>query len=184
MDLKPKLDAIDTCIGNTRVDGGSGLVAPDAGQPCDACIDGGGAIDKQRTKNRFVLDILERNLNSDPELIRQNNTYYFLKKNQAVVRENGLRILLVCGENDTWKESAVTFRAALQEREIPCQLKLVPDTGHNLRDLSRAEGDAAAVFQDRAFREALSRTHKNSRDSAATPADGWSIASCTRMFRA
>ncbi len=120
---------------------------------CAAVAYGGGAIDLERSTSRFILDILERNLKADPDLIRQNNTYYFLERNHDQVRRNGTRFLLVCGEDDSWKESAVSFQAVLQEKNIPCQLAIVPKTGHNLRRLSRAEGSAAALFQDRAFQQ-------------------------------
>lgn len=122
----------------------------------------------ERTKSQFILDILERNLNSDPELICQNNTYHYLEKNQAVLRRGGTRILLICGEDDSWKNSAVSFQAALQERNIPCELKLVPDTGHSLRGVYGQEGAAAAIFQDQVFRQALSKAPDASRESIST----------------
>jgi len=124
---------------------------------CAAIAYGGGAIDLENSKSAFILNILERNLNSDPDLIRQNNTYHFLKKNHTQVRRNGIRFLLICGEDDSWNNSAVSFQAALQEKHIPCQRTLVPKTGHNLRGLTRAEGAAAAVFQDRVFQEARTK---------------------------
>ena len=124
---------------------------------CGAVAYGGGAIDLANTKNQFVLDILERNLNSDPELIRQNNTYHFLEKNHATVRENGTQFLLICGAKDSWKESAVTFQAALNAKSIPCRLVLVPDAGHDLRMTFAEQGSAAAVFQDELFGELRSR---------------------------
>jgi len=99
----------------------------------------------------FIRNILKRNLNSDPDLIRKNNPYRHLEQNGAKVRRNGIRFLLICGEDDSWMDSAVSFRTALQEKNIPCQLTLVPKTGHDLRSLSRAQGAAAAIFQDEVF---------------------------------
>jgi len=118
---------------------------------------GGGAVDLEHTQSRFILDILERNLKSDPKLIQQNNTYHFLAENHPILRKNDLRVLLICGDDDSWKESAVTYRTALQQKNIPCQIKIVPGVGHSLRGLMAAEGKSAAKFQDRAFREALAR---------------------------
>lgn len=122
---------------------------------CAAVAYGGGAVDLEKSSSSFILNILERNLKSDPELIRQNNTYHFLEKNHARVRQNGTRFLLVCGEDDSWKTSAVTFQAALQGKNIPCQLTLVPKIGHDLRGLIRAKGAAAAILQDRVFQKTL-----------------------------
>jgi S-formylglutathione hydrolase FrmB len=119
---------------------------------CAAVAYGGGAINLEHSTSPFILNILERNLNSDPDLIRQNNTYRLLEKNHAQVRRNGIRFLLICGEDGSWRDSAVSFQAALQRRHIPCQLTLVPKTGHNLGSLSRAEGAAAAIFQDQVFK--------------------------------
>ena len=120
---------------------------------CAAVAYGGGAMDLANTNNRFVLDILERNLNSDPDLIRQNNTYHFLEKNHATVRENGTRFFLICGDKDSWKELAVAFQAALKSRDISCRLMLVPDIGHDLRKTFAALGEPAAMFQDEVFRK-------------------------------
>ncbi|MEO2033409.1 MAG: alpha/beta hydrolase-fold protein [Planctomycetaceae bacterium] len=124
------------------------------GMFCAAVAYGGGAVDLQNSNSDFILNILERNLKSNPNLIRQNNTYHFLKRNHDVVRRNGTQFLLICGERDFWKTSAVTFQTALQDRNIPCKITLVPDVGHDLRGLCDAEGTAAAVFQDAVFREA------------------------------
>lgn len=121
---------------------------------------GGGAIDLENSKSQFILNILERNLKSDPDLIQENNTYHQLKSQHTVVRQNGVRFLLICGEEDSWKESAVTFRKTLIKLGIECDLKLVPEVGHDLRGLMAAQGTKAALFQDRAFREALSHQEK------------------------
>lgn len=118
---------------------------------CSAVAYGGGAVDLAHTRSRFILDILDRNLKSDPVLIQQNNTYHFLEKNGETLRRNDLRVMLICGEADSWKESAVTFRDALQQKKIPVDLRLVPDVGHNLKGLVRQEGAAAAIFQRNAF---------------------------------
>ena len=66
-DILGKLDAIDTCIGNTMVDDGTGRVVPDLGEPCDVCIDGSGAIDKKCVKGCFrrVLDELSDGIVGD-----------------------------------------------------------------------------------------------------------------------
>jgi predicted peptidase len=129
---------------------------------------GGGAVDLEHTESRFVLDILERNLKSDPNLIQQNNSYHFLEKNHDILQKNDLRVLLICGDDDSWKESAVTYRAALQQKGIPCQIKIVPEVGHNLRGLMAAEGESAAKFQDRAFREALAHESAAALEKPAT----------------
>ena len=124
---------------------------------CAAVAYGGGSVDLEKSTSQFILDILEKNLNSDRHLIRQNNTYYFLERNQAQVRQHGIRFLLICGDRDSWQDSAETFQAALQQKEIPCQLTLVPGAGHDLRALQRAAGVSAAAFQDRVFRKTLCR---------------------------
>lgn len=123
---------------------------------CAAVGYGGGAIDLEEDTSQFILQILERNLKSDPDLIRQNNTYHFLGQNHDHVRRNRIPFLLICGEDDSWKTSAVTFQAALRAKNIPCDLTLVPKTGHDLRRLINAEGKAAAVFQDKVFKRMLS----------------------------
>ena len=130
---------------------------------------GGGAVNLEHTQSRFILDILERNLNSDPKLIRQNNTYNFLENNHSILWKNGLRVMLICGDDDSWKESAVTYRAALQQKNIPCQIKIVPGVGHSLRGLMAAEGKSAAKFQDIAFREALARESAAARKTQRRP---------------
>ena len=112
---------------------------------------GGGSIDLERTEDPWILDILERNLDSDPDLIRANNTYHFLEKNHDAVRTGGTRFLLICGEDDDWLQSAVDFQAALQKKGIACELRAVPDVGHDIQALTKAEGRTAALFQDRAF---------------------------------
>ncbi len=119
---------------------------------CTAVAYGGGAINLETSQMPFIVNILKRNLNSDPELIRQNNTYHFLPQNHETVHKNGTRFLLICGEKDKWKESAITFHAALKELDIPCELKLVPNVKHNLNGLVKSEGKAAALFQDEIFR--------------------------------
>ena len=79
------------------------------------------------------------------------------EKNQAAVRENGTRFFLICGDKDSWNESAVTFQAALKAKGIPCRLTLVPDAGHDLRKTSAARGETAARFQDEVFKEMIQR---------------------------
>jgi photosystem II stability/assembly factor-like uncharacterized protein len=122
---------------------------------CSAVAYGGGAVDLAKTKSKFILDILERNLSSKPELIRQNNTYHFLDSNAKLVRENQIEIMLVCGEEDSWMDSALTFQKALSENAIPCQLARVPGVGHGMRALAAAEGRSAAIFQNKIFRRQL-----------------------------
>lgn len=134
---------------------------------CAAVGYGGGAIDLQNSNSRFILDILERNLKSDPELIRNNNTYHFLKQNGHHVRDRDIRFLLICGEDDSWSESAKTFHRALSNDRIPAQLSLVPGVGHNLRGLIQAEGTAAARFQDKVFRENQPEVVREAYKSAA-----------------
>ncbi len=122
---------------------------------CSAVAYGGGAIDLENTKRKFVLDILQRNLNSDPELIRRNNTYYLLKQKHESVRQADIRFLLICGDEDSWKDTALKFQNELSRWSIPCSLKMVTAVGHDLRKLSAAEGTHAAVFQDEVFRRTL-----------------------------
>lgn len=124
---------------------------------CAAVAYGGGAIDLANTNDQFVLDILAKNLDSDPAAIQQNNTYHFLAKNHAKVTELGTQFFLVCGEEDKWKESAITFEKALRDKGLPCRLSLVPDAGHELRKTFAAEGESAAIFQDKVFSELMSR---------------------------
>ena len=119
---------------------------------CAAVAYGGGSIDLEQDKSKFIRDVLELYLKSDPKLIRQNNTFHFLKKNQARVRKLGVRFLLVCGKRDSWMKSAVDFQAALRAKKIPCELLSVPKAGHSLSQLTRAQGKAAALFQDKMFR--------------------------------
>ena len=118
---------------------------------CSAVAYGGGSIDLEKTKDPFVLKILANNLAMDAKLIRQNNTFHFLKKNHEAVKRNKIEFLLVCGQKDSWKESAVNFHSALKAADIPCQLKLVPDVGHEIGELVQAEGETAVQFQDQVF---------------------------------
>jgi enterochelin esterase-like enzyme len=127
---------------------------------CAAVAYGGGEVDLEKTKSQFILDILERNLNSDPDLIQQHNTFFFLEKNHEIVRKNGTRFLLICGTDDSWKESAVTFQQALREKNLSCDLTLVPSVGHNLPSLIKAEGAAAVRFQNQVFQQASGRVAK------------------------
>jgi cysteine-rich repeat protein len=46
-----KLDIVDKCTAGQAVDGATGLPVPDVGAPCDACIDGAGAIDRKCLKD-------------------------------------------------------------------------------------------------------------------------------------
>jgi enterochelin esterase-like enzyme len=122
---------------------------------CSAVAYGGGAIDLENDKSAFIVGILKRNLNADPKLIRQNNTYHFLKQNGDTVRKNGIRFLLICGDKDSWKRSAADFHKALGESRIPCELTIVPDVSHSLGGLTKAKGEAAARFQDEVFQAGL-----------------------------
>lgn len=140
---------------------------------CSAVAYGGGAIDLARSRSQFILEILERNLKSDPALIRRNNTYHFLEANQAVLRTKRLEVLLICGEADSWKASAVTFQDALREKMISCELELVPGVGHDLRGLIEAEGATAARFQDRVFRAGISRALQAGNDTATTISESY-----------
>lgn len=123
---------------------------------CAAMGGGGGAIDLANSKNPFILNILRRNLRSDPRLIRQNNTYHFLAKNHEKVRQNGTRFLLLCGDQDVWLKSAESFQSALRNRNIPSELIKVPGIAHNLRGIFRAHGKRSARFQDAVFKAARS----------------------------
>lgn len=124
---------------------------------CSAVAYGGGAVDLEKDTSPFIAGILKRNLNADPELIRQNNTYHFLHANGEIVRRKGTRFLLICGEKDSWKSSAVEFQAALSQSRIPCELTTVPEAGHSLGALMKSQGLAAARFQDRIFRAGLTK---------------------------
>jgi S-formylglutathione hydrolase FrmB len=123
---------------------------------CAAMGAGGGAINLKETKDPWLLNILERNLKSDPKLVQQNNTYHFLAQNHETVVRNGTRFLLLCGDQDVWLNSAETFQTALREKSIPCELVRVPGIAHNLRGVFRAEGKRSARFQDTAFKAARS----------------------------
>ena len=118
---------------------------------CSAVAYGGGAINLEQTKRQFVLDILKRNLNADPELIRKNNTYHYLERNHEAVRQYGIRFLLICGEKDTWLDTAQSFQAVLTEKRISSELRIVPKVGHQLAPLINAEGASAAKFQNTVF---------------------------------
>lgn len=119
---------------------------------CSAVAYGGGAIDLEKDTSAFIVGILKRNLNANPKLIRQNNTYHYLKQNGDAVRKNGIKFQLICGDKDSWKRSAVDFQVALRASDIPCELTVVPDVGHSLGGLIKAEGKAVARFQDQVFR--------------------------------
>jgi len=123
---------------------------------CAAVAYGGGAIDLERTKRTFILDILKTNFESDPELIRKNNTYHMLGQNHEAVKRNGICFLLICGAEDTWRDTAESFCATLAEKHLPCELKIVPGVGHQLAPLINAEGVGAATFQNEVFGEAAS----------------------------
>ena len=121
---------------------------------CTAIAYGSGAIDLENSKNPFILEILERNLNSDPDLIRQNNTYRILEQNHDKIRSHGITFLLICGGDDPWYNTAVSFVEALQARQIAARLTTVPKAKHDLPRVYKAQGRAAAIFQDHAFRKA------------------------------
>jgi enterochelin esterase-like enzyme len=123
---------------------------------CSVVAYGGGAINLETSTDPFILKIIERNLANDPELIRQHNTFYFLEKNQEIVRQKGIRFLLICGDVDNWKESAVSFQRVLEEKGIPCGLIIVPEIGHQIGRLYRTTGKEAALFQNQVFESALS----------------------------
>ena len=114
---------------------------------CAAVAYGGGAIDLQNTNSEFILRILERNLSSRPELVRQNNTYHHLSKNDQIVRKNDVRFLLICGSDDPWKDSAVEFHAALRAEEITSQLKLVPGVAHEGGRMLLSDAARRAMFR-------------------------------------
>lgn len=118
---------------------------------CSAVAYGGGAIDLEKSKSQFILDILERNLGSDPKLIQENNTYHHLRRNTALVRRYGVAVRMVCGDRDSWLGSAESFKQVLEDAKIPCELRVVPDVSHNMRALAAAEGLASAEYQHRVF---------------------------------
>lgn len=134
---------------------------------CSAVAYGGGAINLETDTSPFITNILKRNLDAEPSLIRDNNTYHFLQKNGETVRKNGTQFLLVCGDKDSWKKSAVDFHEVLQKETISSELRLVPSVGHNLGGLIKAEGEAAARFQDRVFL-AANRKQASADDKPAT----------------
>ncbi|NQU43005.1 hypothetical protein HQ520_06955 [bacterium] len=123
---------------------------------CSVVAYGGGAINLETSTDPFILKIVERNLANDPELIRQHNTFYFLEKNQEIVRQKDIKFLLICGDADNWKESAVSFQQVLEEKGISCGLITVPEIGHQIGRLYRATGKEAALFQNQIFERALS----------------------------
>ncbi len=133
---------------------------------CSAVAYGGGAIDLEKAQMPFIANILKRNLNSDRELVRKNNTYRMLAKNHARVRKLGIPFLLICGENDTWKSSATEFQQELNRYGIKCDVKVVPDTAHELGKLIKVEAINAAKFQDRVFR-AKGAKHNSARTREA-----------------
>ena len=122
---------------------------------CAAVAYGGGAIDLENSTDPFILKILKRNLNSNQDLIRQNNTYHMLEKNHALVRKNDIKFLLICGEEDSWKQSAVTFQQVLLRKQLDSQLKLVPKIKHEMPRLFLAVGRQAVIFQDQVFKAKL-----------------------------
>ncbi|MFT5469193.1 MAG: enterochelin esterase-like enzyme [Verrucomicrobiales bacterium] len=124
---------------------------------CAAAAGGGGAIDLENTTDEWILNILDRNLGSNPKLV-QHNTYHFLEKNHEQLLALGTRFLLLCGDADKWMESAVTFQSALEEKKIPCELVPVPGIAHSLRKVFEAEGARSARFQNEVFREAKARS--------------------------
>ncbi|MEO1526174.1 MAG: alpha/beta hydrolase-fold protein [Planctomycetota bacterium] len=119
---------------------------------CSAVAYGGGAIDLETTQDAFVKRFVQRNLNSDPELIRKNNTYRMLRENQDRLRKRGVRFLLICGNEDAWKASAVTFHEELRGSGLDCECLLLPGVGHEIGKLMQAKGRTAALFQDDIFR--------------------------------
>lgn len=65
--LKSKLDALDKCGVDAMVDGGTGRLVPDAGAPCDVCIDGAGVLDRRCLESCFqaALDELSDGIVGD-----------------------------------------------------------------------------------------------------------------------
>ncbi len=127
---------------------------------CSAIVGGGGAIDIANSTDPFILKILKRNLDDDPDLVRQHNTYHYLKEKGEILRKRDTRFMVICGENDRWLQSGVKFKAALDELEIECRLVRVPGIGHNARELYKAKGSEAALFQDRIFKEASAKPER------------------------
>lgn len=121
---------------------------------CSAIAYGGGAIDLAKTTDPWLLDILERNLASDPDRIRAHNSYHFLELNAEILRQRDTQFFLICGDRDSWHQSAVDFQAALQAAQLVCPLRTVAEVGHNLRRLYAAEGRTAALLQAGYFRRA------------------------------
>lgn len=58
-DAKPKLDQIDKCGADQVIDGGTGRAVPQAGAPCDVCIDGLGQIDRKCLKSCLQLAVAD-----------------------------------------------------------------------------------------------------------------------------
>jgi len=58
-DTKKKLDQIAKCVGDQVLDGMTGRAVPQAGEPCDVCIDGGGAFDQKCMRACFQTTIAE-----------------------------------------------------------------------------------------------------------------------------
>lgn len=124
---------------------------------CTAVVGGGGAVDLEKTDDPFILNILRRNFRNNAELIRQHNTYHFLKQNHEQIRSKGTKFLLLCGDTDIWLTSAVKFQGDLLVRNIPCDLITVSGTAHNLRTVFKAGGRTSVRFQDVVFKAQSNR---------------------------
>lgn len=118
---------------------------------CCAVAYGGGAIDLELTQMPFVKQIIQRNLNDDPVLIRKNNTYRILATNQERLRKAQVSFLLICGKEDPWKDTAISFDRVLRNHGLQSELHLVPGVAHDIRGLMEAQGAAAVRFQNKVF---------------------------------
>ena len=58
-DTQTKLNQIDKCVTQQLVDPSNGRIVPDLDPPCEACIDGGGVLDRKCLKNCFLLELSE-----------------------------------------------------------------------------------------------------------------------------
>ncbi len=140
---------------------------------CSAVAYGGGAIDLEKSKMPFITNIMKRNFDGDPKLIRRNNTYRMLESNHKRVREIGIPFLLISGEKDSWTDSAKTFQKELRRHKLECNLRVVPGVAHNIRGLFKVEGAAAARFQDKVFRKLRDKNKSRSAvRSGDSPAGG------------
>lgn len=125
---------------------------------CSAVAWGGGAINIETTQNKWLLDILQRNLNGDTALLRANNTYHFVERNKQQLLKHKTPFLLICGKEDSWHKSAIDFHKHLQDQGMKSELMLLDGLNHNITKLHQKYGDEAIRFQQTVFQKQANRT--------------------------